>query len=94
MKLFNADPWYPWLQGMYVKDSHWTTTSGPVAQKDLIDMYNSEHPRCQASNQAFTKMFKALGFVPANGRGHHWHMMKYEDFKTNMIANNKWDEYM
>jgi hypothetical protein len=48
---------------MYVKDSHWTTTS-VMAQKDR---YISEHPRCQASNQAFTKMFKALGFVPANG---------------------------
>jgi len=93
MKLFNTEPWYPWLQSMYMTGEHWSTGDA-VAQLDLVGIYNEKHPRMPATNQAFTKMFKTLGFCPANGRGHHWYMMSYEDFQRNMMANGKWDEYM
>lgn len=94
MKLFNADPWYPWLQGVYMSGSSLWTDGDAVSQKQLVDMYNEKNPKRPASNQEFTKMFTKLGFPEAKGRGKHWHMLKYEDFKTNMEANNKWDDYM
>ena len=94
MVLFNADPWYPWLQGVYMAGSSLWDDGDAVSQKQLVDMYNEKNPKRQASNQEFTKMFTKLGFPEAKGRGKHWHMLKYEDFKTNMEANNKWDSYM
>jgi len=94
MVLFNADPWYPWLQGVYMAGSSLWEDGDAVSQKQLVDMYNEKNPKRHASNQEFTKMFTKLGFPEAKGRGKHWHMLKYEDFKTNMEANNKWDSYM